>query len=115
MPDDPIDEIDRLHAEYGRASATIHTGGNVSMLAYIEAERKLCAALMDAWPAIRERLKAAERRAKAFEAIRELFDRFDTRFASCRDQVILTDDLIERCRDAIRCANGGETGAEFQS
>ncbi len=53
MPDDPIDEIDRLHA------ATFAFDFGLYML--------------DAWPAIRERLKAAERRARAFEAIERGF------------------------------------------
>ena len=44
------------------------------------------------------------RKAAAFDAIRDLFDRFDTRFVGCRDQVLLTDDLLERTRDAIESA-----------
>ena len=56
------------------------------------------------WPSLRARIAELERKAKAFDAIRELFDRFDTRFAGARDQVLLTDDLLERTRDAISAA-----------
>lgn len=50
------------------------------------------------------RIAELERKAKAFDEIRELFDRFDTRFAGARDQVLLTDELLERTRDAISAA-----------
>lgn len=60
---DPIDEIDRLHAEAKRHAENGH----------VDSYHAACADIYDAWPAIRDRLKSAERRAKAFEAIERGF------------------------------------------
>lgn len=77
MPDDPIDEIDRLHAEAtcGPVRRCDGTGSIESDSGVFVAggtwphEGDLLVALRNAWPAIRERLKAAERRARAFDLI----------------------------------------------
>jgi hypothetical protein len=53
--DDLLNEIDRLHAKHLRKSATF---GDTDRLSEV---------LVEKWPALRERLKAAERKAKAAE------------------------------------------------
>lgn len=70
----------------------------------VVANAELIVHLVNNWDALRARIAELERKEKAFDEIRELFDRFDTRFAGARDQVLLTDDLLERTRDAISAA-----------
>lgn len=124
MPDLDLAELDRLHAEatpgpwhlYRQFVITDGTETKHFTFVYWLANNKgsrteqnarnaaAIAALHNAYPSLRARIAELERKAKAFDEIRELFDRFDTRFAGARDQVLLTDDLLERTRDAISAA-----------
>ncbi len=86
-------ELDLLHAEAVTTSSP----------------RRLSIALINAYPALRSHIAEMEAKAAGFDLIRDLFHRFDTRFAGARDQVLLTDDLLERTREAIESAVKKET------
>jgi hypothetical protein len=74
--DDLIAEIDRLHAEATPGPWSISQGGyfldgkedEVCNCSY-ERNGRLIHALLNNWPSLRDRLKAAERKQKAFDAI----------------------------------------------
>ena len=115
MPDLDLAELDRLHAEatpgpwYRKRHNQVMFMGKhgwevVVCTTDVGGDAKSIIALHNAYPSLRARIAELERKEKAFDEIRELFDRFDTRFAGARDQVLLTDDLLERTRDAIEAA-----------
>ena len=47
------------------------------------------------------KIETSSAKSVAFDAIAALFNTFDTRFHGTRDEVLLTDDLLERCREII--------------
>jgi hypothetical protein len=144
MPDLDLAELDRLHAKATKAEwfyvasmtdeESMRPGGTyadvviasededsrpVSVLdGPSDSDAELIAALHNAYPSLRARIAELERKARAFDAI-ELgeieweYDPSCKEFAARRNcgKNHWATTLIE----AIRCANGGETGAEFQS
>jgi hypothetical protein len=73
---DIIDEIDRLHAEatpgpWRLSEGGCYIDGKDGEVADCSSERngRLIHALLNNWPALRDRLREAERRAKAFDLI----------------------------------------------
>jgi len=117
MPDitKTLEELDRLHAEAtpGPWKAIDRFGIQGADLTKVHDDRPrsadLIVALHNAYPALRSHIAEMEAKAAGFDLIRDLFHRFDTRFAGARDQVLLTDDLLERTREAIESAVKKET------
>lgn len=116
-------ELDRLHAdatpgpwvarEYSceccsfiDPKVTYVTNGMAALAPF---DSDYISALHNAYPALRSHIAELEAKAAGFDLIRDLFHRFDTRFAGARDQVLLTDDLLERTREAIESAVKKET------
>jgi hypothetical protein len=84
--DDLIAEIDRLHAEATPGPWRLSAGGcyidgkdgEVAVCSSVR-DGRLIHALLSNWPAIRDRLREAERRAKAFDLMEQAWsdNRFD--------------------------------------
>lgn len=92
-----LDELDRLHGNVAGKFTN-----RADMLAFADA-------MTCFYPALRSHIAGLEAKAAGFDLIRDMFHRFDTRFAGARDQVLLTDDLLERTREAIESAVKKET------
>ena len=126
---DIIDEIDRLHAEATPGPWILSAGecfidgkdDEVCDCSY-DRDGRLIHAIVNNWPAIRDRLREAERRAKAFDLIASKVvyavmcgDKWAAKQKGTSGLSSLDFDLLTAIEAANRCANSVETRAEFQS